>query len=303
VSEVDDLKRIVDFLPAWRIDDIMVSYACDGGGVGPHFDQYDVFLIQGQGSRRWQIGQSCNSDSPLRPDTGLSLLEHFEPVAEYLLEPGDILYVPPRVAHYGVSLGESLCYSVGFRAPSHAELIQEFSDLLIDSLTEDQRFTDPSFHSVSDAGAISEPAISRAFKEVAGLVDNRSLLTDAFAGFVTRPRYPDRITAPDSAPDEQMTIEQLGIPGFGSRLYKNPASRFACFPDGSRLRVYADGRRYDCSADLLPLVNRLSEAPWSQPLFPGGLPQSRAVAGLLCWLLAQGSLLEDSASDTPDHDD
>src|SRR3546814_4626348 len=102
----------------------MVSYAADQGGVGPHFDQYDVFLIQGLGQRRWRIGAHCDQSTELLPHDDLRLLAAFEASEEWILEPGDILYVPPGLAHEGVAVGDDcMTYSVGFRAPSRGELI------------------------------------------------------------------------------------------------------------------------------------------------------------------------------------
>jgi len=123
VPEVAALIAPFRFVPDWRIDDVMVSYASDGGGVGPHFDQYDVFLIQGLGRRRWQVGghgaDACTDATPLLPHDDLRLLADFRPVEEWVLEPGDMLYVPPRVAHNGVAVGtDCMTYSVGFRAPA-----------------------------------------------------------------------------------------------------------------------------------------------------------------------------------------
>jgi len=105
-----------DFIPHARLDDLMVSFAPDGGGVGPHFDSYDVFLLQGMGCRRWQI--SAQQDSELIPDAPLRILARFEPEQEWILEPGDMLYLPPKYAHNGVAIGNSMTYSIGFRAPS-----------------------------------------------------------------------------------------------------------------------------------------------------------------------------------------
>jgi 50S ribosomal protein L16 3-hydroxylase len=93
--DVADLIEPFRFIPDWRIDDVMVSYASDGGGVGPHFDQYDVFLVQGLGRRRWRVGPRCDDTTPLRPHEDLRLLEGFEPTGDFVLEPGDMLYVPP----------------------------------------------------------------------------------------------------------------------------------------------------------------------------------------------------------------
>src|SRR3990170_7562789 len=124
VPAVAALLEPFRFIPNWRIDDVMVSYAVEGGGVGPHFDQYDVFLVQGLGRRRWQLGRLCDHATELLPHDDLRLLASFEPTDEWILEPGDILYVPPRVAHNGIAVSDDcMTYSIGFRAPSRRELI------------------------------------------------------------------------------------------------------------------------------------------------------------------------------------
>jgi len=112
------------FVPDARLDDLMISYATDGGGVGPHFDSYDVFLLQVHGKRRWRI--SAQRDLTLKPGLPLKVLQHFEPEQEWLLEPGDMLYLPPHIAHDGVAEGECMTCSIGFRAPSANELIGQF---------------------------------------------------------------------------------------------------------------------------------------------------------------------------------
>ncbi len=143
VPEIADLLTPFRFVPNWRVDDVMVSLAADGGGVGPHFDQYDVFLIQGSGRRRWQIGGPCGEDTPLAPNDDLRLLADFRAVEEWVLEPGDILYVPPGIAHHGVAVGDDcMTYSVGFRAPSRADLIAHWTDDVLDALTDDDRYRD-----------------------------------------------------------------------------------------------------------------------------------------------------------------
>jgi 50S ribosomal protein L16 3-hydroxylase len=119
------------FLPAWRFDDIMVSYAVDKGGVGPHFDYYDVFLLQGLGQRRWRIGDRCDVSTPLRTDTQLRILKRFTTREEFVLEPGDLLYVPPGIAHWGTAVGECMTYSIGFRAPSEVELLHTIAAAVI----------------------------------------------------------------------------------------------------------------------------------------------------------------------------
>src|SRR5687767_9412173 len=118
-----ELLQRFRFVPEARLDDLMVSYASDAGGVGPHFDSYDVFLLQAQGRRRWRIG--AQKDLTLRDDVPLKILRHFEPEFDYVLEPGDMLYLPPGYAHDGVAQGECQTYSIGFRAPARGELAQE----------------------------------------------------------------------------------------------------------------------------------------------------------------------------------
>ena len=106
VPEVDEVLEPFRFLPSWRVDDVMISYAAPGGGVGPHYDHYDVFLLQGHGRRRWRIGQPCTADSPLIDGLELKILADFQQTDEWVLEPGDMLYLPPGIAHYGIAEDE-----------------------------------------------------------------------------------------------------------------------------------------------------------------------------------------------------
>ena len=117
---VHQLMQQFRFVPEARLDDLMISYATDGGGVGPHFDSYDVFLLQAHGRRRWRIGRQ--KDLTLKEGIPLKVLAEFEPEEEFVLEPGDMLYLPPRYAHDGIAEGECITYSIGFRAPARAEL-------------------------------------------------------------------------------------------------------------------------------------------------------------------------------------
>ena len=134
------LLREFSFVPYARLDDVMVSYAAPGGGVGPHFDSYDVFLLQGLGKRRWRIGRQ--SDLELVPDTPVKILARFAPDREYIVQPGDLLYLPPHYAHDGVALDECITYSIGFRAPAAQELANGFVDFLQDRIELDGRYTD-----------------------------------------------------------------------------------------------------------------------------------------------------------------
>ena len=163
---VHQLMQQFRFVPEARLDDLMISYATDGGGVGPHFDSYDVFLLQVHGRRRWRIGRQ--KDLTLKEGIPLKVLAEFEPEEEFVLEPGDMLYLPPRYAHDGIAEGECMTYSIGFRAPARAELAQELLVRLSEEAAEDeqvQMYRDAKQEAVAEPGAI--PAELQAFAKEA----------------------------------------------------------------------------------------------------------------------------------------
>ena len=141
VPEASQLLHEFNFIPHARLDDIMVSYAPKNGGIGPHFDSYDVFLLQGDGHKRWQV--STQLDMALIPDAPLRILQNFQPEAEWIVGPGDLLYLPPRYAHYGVALDDCTTYSIGFRAPSTQELATQFLVFLEDRIHLEGIYQDP----------------------------------------------------------------------------------------------------------------------------------------------------------------
>lgn len=141
LPEAESLLSMFDFIPHARLDDLMVSYAPDGGGVGPHFDSYDVFLLQGSGKRLWRV--SSQQDLTLVKDAPLRILQHFNAEQEWLLEAGDMLYLPPHIAHWGVAVGDDcMTYSIGFRAPKHQELASEFLNYMQDKVKLDGMYAD-----------------------------------------------------------------------------------------------------------------------------------------------------------------
>ena len=137
----DALLRQFNFIPDTRLDDLMISYASDGGGVGPHLDSYDVFLLQVEGVRRWRIG--AQKDRSFMPGVPLKILQRFAPEQEFDLAPGDMLYLPPHYAHEGVAIGECMTYSIGFRAPSYQELGEAFLQFMTDSIDLSGHYSDP----------------------------------------------------------------------------------------------------------------------------------------------------------------
>jgi 50S ribosomal protein L16 3-hydroxylase len=141
LPEAADLLKRFDFIPHARLDDLMVSYAPKGGGVGPHFDAYDVFLLQGYGHRRWQI--STQADQTLIEGAPLRILKDFKVEQEWVLEPGDMLYLPPQCAHNGIAEDDCMTYSIGFRTPWHQELAEQFLVYLQDRIEINGTYADP----------------------------------------------------------------------------------------------------------------------------------------------------------------
>jgi len=148
-----DLLKQFDFIPHARLDDLMVSYAAKGGGVGPHFDSYDVFLLQGMGHRRWQI--STQSDRGLIEGAPLRILRNFRVEQEWVLGPGDMLYLPPHCAHNGVAEDECMTYSIGFRTPAYQELAEQFLVYLQDRIEVDGMYADPDLKTQQHPSEIS----------------------------------------------------------------------------------------------------------------------------------------------------
>lgn len=186
IPEVSALFAEFRFLPRWRTEDIMISYAVDGGNVGPHHDQYDVFLIQGAGQRRWQLGQRCDSTSPLRDNEQLRLLAEFHPTASFLLNPGDILYIPPGIAHWGHGIGEDcITLSVGFRAPSSAELLGHWADSLSDELGESHRYRDPKLLAQTPSAEIPDTVIAELRRQLSQKLDDDQYLRRWFGKLMT----------------------------------------------------------------------------------------------------------------------
>ncbi|MEP6702817.1 MAG: cupin domain-containing protein [Betaproteobacteria bacterium] len=153
VDAAADLIAGFNFVPYARLDDLMISYAVPEGGVGPHFDSYDVFLLQGPGRRRWRT--STQRDLELTPGVPLKILRRFRPENDWILEPGDMLYVPPDVAHDGIAVTECMTYSIGFRAPAADELVEQFLQFLPDALGKPAvRYADPDLPATRSPGRI-----------------------------------------------------------------------------------------------------------------------------------------------------
>ncbi|GAA4332012.1 cupin domain-containing protein [Pigmentiphaga soli] len=271
-----DLMQAFRFVPDARLDDVMISIATDGGGVGPHFDSYDVFLLQGVGRRRWRIGRQKNL--ALRPDAPLKILADFEPSAEYVLEPGDMLYLPPAYAHDGVAEGDCMTISIGFRSPSLAELARGMLETAADGLASPPpalrgHYRDPGQPAV-DAPAALPPALVERAVQAAAAVRLDARLASRFLGcWLTEPKPqvffdPPAGDTPDLA-EAWPPAGRLALDRRTQMLYRDKAlyingeeppvaaSRF--------WKALADRRRLDCRDPLcaeLTLQDRGLLAEW-----------------------------------------
>jgi len=266
VPEVAELLEHFRFLPSWRIDDVMISFAAPGGSVGPHFDNYDVFLLQAHGKRNWKIGQMCSSESPMLQHADLRILAEFEESAEWVLEPGDMLYLPPRLAHYGIAEDDCMTYSVGFRAPSAAEVLTHFTDFLSQYLTDEERYTDADIQPASDPHQIQSDALDRLKSLLAEHMSDERMLLTWFGQFMTEPRYPELVAGPEVEEEDL-----LGSLQDGAVLIRNPSARLAWSEVDDDLLLFASGQsrllpgklrellKLVCAADALHIDNL---GPW-----------------------------------------
>lgn len=261
-----DLAALLEpfrFIPDWRIDDLMISYAAPAGTVGPHIDDYDVFLLQGQGQRRWQISsRNVEADNCL-PDTELRILRDFTAEQEWILQPGDLLYLPPRIAHYGVALQPCLTYSIGFRAPGHRELLSGFAEFLVDNVDAEARYTDPDLLLQENPGEIGLAALSRLrglLRQAIALDDET--LTVWLGRYLSEPK-PGFRAEPEEEPYSEAELRDY-LRG-GGVLERNPGSRFHYIaePEGEVL-LFVDGQEFALGpavAFMAPLLCRYRSLP------------------------------------------
>jgi 50S ribosomal protein L16 3-hydroxylase len=291
VPEVKSLLKEVTFIPSWRLDDVMVSYAAQGGGVGPHFDYYDVFLVQGQGSRRWQLGKTCNSKTTLNTASGLKILEDFSPEQTIELSTGDVLYIPAGMSHCGTAVEPGLCYSIGFRAPDVAELLSAYSHLANDTLPGDLRYRDPVVEADARPGDISESTLQQVKVLMQHALDNEELLLQSFGCLMTEPRLPELLEAPETELTPEQLIVQLQK---GMQLICNPATRLACHHRSDGLYVFVNGECLVLPADhdKLSALNTELQSAIGRTLNLMPFQRNEACLKLLAWLYNQGYLVE-----------
>jgi 50S ribosomal protein L16 3-hydroxylase len=275
IPEAAQLLDGFGFIPGWRVDDLMASYAADQGSVGPHSDKYDVFLIQAWGRRRWQISEDY--DAELLPDTDLRLLAQFQPQQEWLLEPGDMLYLPPGVAHHGVADGACMTFSVGFRAPALQGLVEAWAEHRSAALDPDLLYADPDLQAQPHSAAISPQALAQIRTLVRDTLSGSDTDIDRWFGRqMSLPQRGEPSAARDPAIDPAELLARLHA---GEPLWRSDYSRFTFIEHNdtehrdtghrdigpsdieqpsSGLTLFVDGRDYRLPASLLAAVDRLT---------------------------------------------
>lgn len=292
VPAVADLLDEFRFIPNWRVDDIMASYAPVGGSVGPHFDDYDVFLLQASGQRRWQIGKPCDLATPRVEGTPLRIIADFEAESAYVLQPGDMLYLPPRIAHWGIAENDCITLSVGFRSPSHEDILIGFSDHAAAALEPGLRYTDPDLRAPLNPGLIDAGVLDSVATILHQHLDNPDQLARWFGQSVTAPKETGVVVAPEqpyTAPELQAALAN------GHPLCWNEGSRFAYTEAGeteagkSHL-LFVDGEQYILRGEARTLAPLLCAGRYPDTAALSHLLEDPTLLDLVLHLCNQGSL-------------
>ena len=267
VPEMADLMDQFNFIPNWRLDDMMASFAPKGGSVGPHFDHYDVFLIQGLGQRSWQVGPQCDEASPCLDDVPVKILREMQVTHEWTLNPGDMLYLPPAYAHNGVALNDAMTFSVGFRAPSEADILMGLSEHLAQSLNNDSRYSDPQpSNAKNQPSLINSSAIAKVTEIISQHLQKKGAIEQWLAQYMTESKY-EGLHEPLEDPLDWDELSPLLT--VENQLVKNETSRWAYYLIDEKVVliinaekielslskqsqelaiILADNRRIDCGA-------------------------------------------------------
>lgn len=272
-ASVHALMQQFRFVPEARLDDLMISLASDGGGVGPHFDSYDVFLLQAHGRRRWRIGRQ--DDLSLQEGVPLKILANFQPEQEFVLEPGDMLYLPPRYAHDGIAEGECQTYSIGFRSPARGELARELLQRVAEDAADevgDALYRDPKQPATATPGAIPADLQAFAREAMAAALKRSDTLERALGEYLTEPKanvWFDTQRAPRQLRAVRLDARSRML--YDARhIFLNGESWRAGGRDATLMRRLADRRGLDArdlataSEGALALLRDWCEAGWLQ---------------------------------------
>ncbi len=289
LPELADLLAQFRFIPDWRIDDLMISYAPKDGSVGPHVDAYDVFLLQAMGSRCWQYCESRSEQQPeLIDGLELAILKNFTPDQEWVLNPGDILYLPPGFAHHGIALDRCMTYSIGFRAPTMARALESFAMESERLDTGIARYTDPDLELDRHHAEITDLEIER-FKRQASelLLQSHNLWRDAIGKMLSD----SPVALPDDA-DQAACISDLQ----SSAWLLHPETRMFYHRSADSIEVYYNGRVHELpqSEEVLEHLQQLcGRREWSATLINACI-KVEPLAALLAEMASNNAIIQDN---------
>ena len=253
--DLAELWKEFPFIPQWRRDDIMVSYAPQGGSVGKHFDFYDVFLVQGYGHRRWQLGQMCDADTAFVEGQPLKLLSEINVDFDEVLAPGDLLYVPPGLSHYGVAEDECLTYSFGFRMPNVADMMDRVSDKFMSNQSLRNPLLDVLRDRPNSIGQVTQSELDYLKAELLAKLNDSTILEDALMSLMAESKYPENIPEAEAVGtgDLEEVLEQ------GYLLQIEPASRLIYTNQNNQLLFWANGESICISAPFAPILKKIAD--------------------------------------------
>lgn len=255
LPEADALLRRFGFIPYTRLDDVMASYATPGGGVGPHYDSYDVFLIQAHGTRRWEI--SSQADRALVPGQPLKLMADFRPEQTFDCEPGDLLYLPPGYAHHGVALDDCVTLSVGFRAPSHTELAREFLLWMAERVELSGLYADPDLAPTHTPALVDGAMVKRVMERLSQIGWDETAVAGFLGQYLSEPKSHIVFDAPE--------------PALTAASFSRDARRHGVALDLQTLmlhtetRLFCNGEAVVVPASCVPLLRRLADQRVLEP--------------------------------------
>ncbi|WP_347456824.1 cupin domain-containing protein [Acinetobacter thermotolerans] len=251
--DLSELWKKFPFIPQWRRDDIMASYAPKGGSVGKHFDYYDVFLVQGYGHRRWQLGQMCDVETEFLPGQPLKLLPEMDVNFDEVLAPGDLLYVPPGLSHYGVAEDDCLTFSFGFRMPNVSDMMDRVGDKFAENEALRNPLTDIIRDQISAPGQVTTHELEYLKDKVMEQLLNSNVLEDAIMTLMSEPKYPENI--PEAEEIGTGDLEEALDQGYSIML--EPASRLLYTEEDGEVLFWGNGEGLcisDTFAEKLKLI-------------------------------------------------
>lgn len=243
------------FMPNWRLDDVMVSFSTSNGGVGPHLDQYDVFIIQGMGKRHWRVGLPDDSLETIVPHEDLKQVSPFKAIIDEITEPGDVLYIPPNHPHDGIAIDNSLNYSIGFQAPSAQELISTFADLMIDRELGMQRYGDPKRKVTAQPEELTHTDIASLQAFMVETIKDRKLFNNFIGGYLTHNHHTLEIIEPE----EQLTHEDLEQLIVEQGITVVPVLGLKALYNCDNASLFVNGNKFILGDDSIDLAKKIAK--------------------------------------------